>query len=263
MTRRIALALVATGLTGGFLYAADPLPTADSLIDRYVEVTGGKENYEKRKTEIMTAKLEFPSLGLSAPVKRYSASDKYYSTVEMPGLGMMEIGYTDGIAWEKSVAMGPRVKTGVERAEAVREATMNSTANLRKLYEKITVEGIESVDGEENYKVVLEPKEGKPMVMLFQKKSGLVTKMVATAVSPMGEVPVEIRVSDYKNFGGVWVPAKTTQKAAGQEFTITIEKVDVNVEIPADKFATPADIKALAAKAGGAKGGEVKAAPAR
>jgi hypothetical protein len=253
MTRRIALALFAGGLTGGFLYAADELPTPDSLIDRYVEVTGGKANYEKRVTEIMTAKLEFPALGLSAPVKRYSAPNKYYSTVEMPGIGTMEIGYTDGIAWEKSVAMGPRVKTGVERAEAIREATMNSTANLRKLYEKITVEGIESVDGEDNYKVVLEPKEGKPMVMMFQKKSGLVTKMVATAVSPMGEVPVEIKVSDYKNFGGVWVPAKTTQKAAGQEFTITIESVDVNTPIPPERFATPPEIKALAGKAATAK----------
>lgn len=253
MTRRIALALLLGGMTGGFLYAADPLPTADALIDRYVEVTGGKANYEKRKSEIMTAKLEFPALGLSAPVKRYSAADKYYSTIEMPGIGTMEIGYTDGIAWEKSVAMGPRIKTGVERAEAIREATMNSTANLKKLYEKITVEGIESVDGEENYKVVLEPKEGKPMVMMFQKKSGLVTKMVATAVSPMGEVAVEIRVSDYKNFAGVWVPAKTTQKAAGQEFTITIESVDVNTEIPAERFATPPEIKALAAKAAAAK----------
>jgi hypothetical protein len=253
MTRRIALALFAAGFTGSLVHAADELPSADSLIDRYVEVTGGKANYEKRKTEIMTAKLEFPALGLSAPVKRYAAPDKYYSSIEMPGIGTMEIGYTDGIAWEKSVAMGPRIKSGVERAEAIREATMNSTANLRKLYEKITVEGVESVDGEENYKVVLEPKEGKPMVMMFQKKSGLVTKMVATAVSPMGEVPVEIRVADYKNFGGIWVPAKTTQKAAGQEFTITIEKVDVNPEIPAERFATPPEIKALAAKAAGAK----------
>jgi hypothetical protein len=248
MTRRFAMAVL---FASSVVYAADPLPTADQIMDRYIEVTGGKAAYEKRRSEIVTAHLEFAAAGLSAKLTHYSAEpDKYYAVMDMPGIGAVEMGVSNGIAWEKSAILGPRIKNGAERAEALREATLNSTANLRKLYPKITVEGIESVDGEECYKLVLQPNEGNPVTMFFQKKSGLVTKMTTIASSQAGEIPATINISDYKNFGGIWAPAKTTQKAAGQEFSIVVDKVDVNPDIPAERFALPDDIKALAAKAG-------------
>ena len=75
---------------------------------------------------------------------------------------------------------------------------------------------METVDGQECYKVVLTPAEGKPETMYFQKKSGLAVKTTTVAVSPMGEIPVEVLVANYKNFDGVLAPAKTTQKAAGR-----------------------------------------------
>ena len=46
-------------------------------------------------------------------------------------------------------------------------------------------------------------------------------------MSQMGEVPVEVLISDYKDFGGVLMPTKHDQKAAGQEFTTTINSVKV------------------------------------
>ena len=44
-------------------------------------------------------------------------------------------------------------------------------------------------------------------------------KTTIVAVSPMGEFPFEVLTSDYKTFGGITMPTKITQKAAGQEFT--------------------------------------------
>jgi len=41
------------------------------------------------------------------------------------------------------------------------------------------------------------------------------------------------------------MPHKVTQKAAGQEFSISIDKVEYNAEIPKEKFELPAEIKAL------------------
>ena len=40
-------------------------------------------------------------------------------------------------------------------------------------------------------------------------------KTAATAVSPMGEVAVEVEVSDYKNFDGILFPTRSRQKAGG------------------------------------------------
>ena len=55
------------------LFAADPLPSAESILDRYVEVTGGKQAYQKRKSEISRGTLEYPSLGIKGVYVRFAA----------------------------------------------------------------------------------------------------------------------------------------------------------------------------------------------
>ena len=46
------------------VFAADPLPSAESILDRYVQVTGGKQAYDKRKTEIAHGTVEYAALGI-------------------------------------------------------------------------------------------------------------------------------------------------------------------------------------------------------
>jgi len=247
MNRRVAfLVLMAAG--AGF--AADPLPSAASILDRYVQVTGGKQAYEKRKTEIAHGTVEFPSLGIKGSMTRYAAQpDKYYYTVDIAAIGKMETGVSGPVAWENSAILGPRVKSGVERAEAIREGNMNATVNWRKLYPKVENQGIETIDGEECYKVVMTPDEGQPVVGYYQKKSGLQVKLTTVASTQMGDIPVEIIASGYRDFGGILEPAKVTQKAGPQEFTMTLERVEVNPAIPPETFALPDEVRKLVDKA--------------
>jgi hypothetical protein len=249
MNRRFLLVLLAgaAAITG---FAADPLPSAESILDRYVQVTGGKQAYQKRKTEIAHGTVEFASLGIKGAMTRYAAEpDKYYDTVEIEGIGKMETGVNGPIAWDNSALLGPRVKSGVERAEAIREGNLNSTVNWRKLYPKVETAGVESIDGEDCYKVIMTPAEGQPIIAYYQKKSGLQVKLTTVATTQMGDVPLELIASDYKNFGGILEPAKVTQKTGPQEFTITLERVEANPVIPPEKFALPAEVRKLVDKA--------------
>ena len=223
---------------GGAGFAADPLPSAESILDRYVQVTGGKQAYEKRKTEIAHGTVDFPALGIKGSMTRYAAQpDKYYYAVEIDGIGKMETGVNGAVAWENSAILGPRVKDGVERVEAIREGNMNATVNWRKLYPKVENAGIELIDGEECYKVIMTPDEGKPVIGYYQKKSGLQVKLSTVASTQMGDIPVEMIAFDYKNFGGILEPAKVIQKAGPQEFTMTLDRVEVNPAIPPETFA--------------------------
>lgn len=247
MNRRILLVLLA-GIAGAF--AADPLPSAESILDRYVQVTGGKQAYAQRKTEIAHGTLTYTSLGIKGTITRYAAEpDKYYATLDIDGLGKVEMGVSGPVAWENSALLGPRLKSGIERAEAIREGTMNSTANWRKLYPKVETQGIETIDGEECYKVVMTPAEGKPMVGFYQKKSGLQVKLTTVASTQMGDIPVELIASEYKDFGGILEPVKVTQKTGPQEFTITLDSVEVNPAIPPGRFDLPPDVRKLVDKA--------------
>ncbi len=61
----------------------------------------------------------------------------------------------------------------------------------------------------------------------------------------MGEVTVEVSVSDYKVFDGVKVPTRMVQRVAGQEIVISFDNLKFNESMPADRFEPPAEIKAL------------------
>lgn len=245
----LKIALIPLLAAGAAFAAEEVLPKADTILDRFVEVTGGKAAHLKRNSEIATGTLEFVAAGLKGTLTRYAAApDKSYTVLDIEGVGKIEMGSAAGVAWEKSAIQGPRVKSGEEKAQALREGTFNAQLNWRKLFPKAETIGVETIDGEPCYKVVLTPAAGKPETRYYQKKSGLAVKTTTIAVNQMGEVPVEVIISDYKNFDGVLVPTKVVQKAAGQEFTMTIQNIKVNEEIPADRFEPPADIKALLSK---------------
>ena len=246
MKRRTNLLLL---LAAPSLFAADALPSAESILDRYAQVTGSKQAYENRKTEFTRGTMEASAMGLKGIVTRYmDAKGNYYSSLEIAGIGMVQTGVHDGVAWEVSDITGPRIMEGAERAQALREATLNATYRWRELYPKVETTGMDTINGEECYKVVLTPAEGNPETLYVAKQSGLGVKVTTVSATQMGNLPIEVLLSNYRAFDGLTVPTKTIQKAAGQELVLTIETVQGNAPIPAGRFDLPADIQALVAK---------------
>lgn len=254
---RIAGLLALGSAWGTALVWAQALPDAATILDRYVQVTGGRAAYEKHQTEVLTGVVEFPAQGLKGKLVRYSAPpDKEYSTVDLEGIGSIESGVYAGAAWEKSVLLGPRVKSGEERDQAIRNAHFNQPIEWRKLFQKATTAGVESIDGEECYEVILTPAAGKPEHQFYSRKTGLLLRTTAVMASQMGDVGIEVDVADYKSFGGVLVPTRSKQRAGSQELNITVEQVRVNEAIPPERFEPPADVAAMIQKAAGAPAGK-------
>jgi len=248
MTRLKRITILAA--LAGSLAAAQALPKAETILDRYVEVTGGKAAYQKHSHEKMTGTITIPEVGMTGNLTRYAlAPDKEYSILQLGPLGKAESGFSNGVSWEKNAITGPRVKSGDEREQAAREATFNSQLEWRKLFPKAETLGSETVNGEDCYKVLVTPAAGKPETQFYSKKSGLLLKTNATAVSQMGEVPVEVEVSDYKNFDGVLYPTRSKSKMGPQQLNITITDVSFDDPISADLFELPAEIKTLIDKA--------------
>src|SRR5882762_11423821 len=134
MTRAhsIALSLLACLL----LAAAEPLPKAETILDKYIEVTGGKAAYEKKRSEISSAVMEFVGKGVKANMNTYHAEpNKSYSVVEIEGIGKIEEGTDGSVVWERSALKGPRIKTGEERAVALRAASIHHDTRWREFFE--------------------------------------------------------------------------------------------------------------------------------
>jgi zinc protease len=248
MTRRYTFGFLAGGLLLAIPLMAAELPSPDSILDRFIEVTGGKAAYEARKTEVVKGTVEFAAMGLKGSmVTYYQEPGNYYMAMDLAGIGKVETGLIGGVAWENSVLQGARIKTGEEKAQALREAAMNGAFHWRDLFTKAETVGEETVEGEPCYKVVMTPAEGHPVSMYFEEKSGLMRRTSVVAASQLGDIPAESISTEYKRFDGILEPAKVTEKVAGQEFTITIDSATANQPIPPEKFALPEEVKALLA----------------
>ncbi|MBI3698612.1 MAG: hypothetical protein HY238_27695 [Acidobacteria bacterium] len=246
--------LLPAALMAGAAAAAseEAAPKAEAILDKYLEVTGGKAAYARLTNQVSTGAMEFVGKGIKATLTSYKAKPrKSYNIIEIEGIGKIEQGADGEIAWEKSAIQGPRVKEGEEKAAALRDAAFN--APWREQYTKAELAGAETIGDQACYKLVLTPNEGKPEARYYDKKTNLLVKVTKTVKSPMGEIPAEILLSDYKTVDGILIPHKVTQRAISQEFVIVLDKIQHNVEMPPDRFEPPADVKALAAKAKGAK----------
>ena len=229
--------------------AEEPLPKAEEILDKFVEATGGKAAYEKIHNEKATGTFDFVGKGVKGTVINFRAEpNKMYTRVDLENIGAIEDGTDGETAWTLSALQGPHIKQGEERAVALREAMLREPVEWRKIYKSAETAGVEDVNGQACYKVVLTPNEGKPETQYYDKKSNLLVKMRMTVVSQMGEIPTETIVSDYKTQDGLLAPRKSHHSALGQEFEITISQIEYNVDIPKDRFDLPAEIKALATK---------------
>ena len=242
MTQRLLLLLLSIPA-----FAAD-LPSAESLLDKFVQVTGGQQAYAARKSEVAHGIVEMSAMGIKGTMTRYAAEpDKYLLKMEIPGIGTFLTGAKDGIAWDQSDLMGPRVKPGLEKAEALREARFNATAGWRDLYPKVETVGEEPVDGEDCYKVSMTPTEGPAEAMFLSKKTGLARKILATASTQLGDVDAELLFTDYKDFGGLKFATRNETTMGPQKVLLTLNDVIIN-GAPETAFAVPDAVRPLIKK---------------
>ncbi len=236
-------------LCGTAAFAADlKLPKADAVLDRYIEVTGGKANYEKVTTEFATGSVEFVGKNIKGTLTMYRSMPANMKMVmEIAGLGKIEDGVTDGIAWSKSAIQGPRIKDSEEKATALRAASINAEVNWRDHYEKVENEALDLVEGRPVYRIKMTPKEGQVTTRFYAKDSGLLVRTKGKTKSPMGSFDVETTVGDYRKEGGLIVPHQMRQKVAGQELLMVFDNIKFNAPIPEGALVTPEEIKTLAA----------------
>jgi hypothetical protein len=244
---KFALTLLVSSLP---VFCADEvLPKAETILEHYAEAVGGRAVAEKHRTEVMHGTILIAGPGLKGKMTVYQAApDKNLSVVEIDGVGKIESGSNGEVAWENSVVSGPKVKQGVERADALRDGTFNSALYWKKLYAKVETTGVETVEGHECYKVVMTPAEGNPATHFYDKQSGLLIKTATTRKTQSGDINAEVIASDYRKEGDMLAPHKMVNKFIGQELQIVVESVEFNVDLPKDRFDLPPEIQALLKK---------------
>ncbi len=222
-------------------------PTAESILADYIEATGGQAAYDKIRNRVTEGELVIEGAGISLKGKIIVAKPNLsYTLFESDAIGTIEKGTDGDLVWEKTTMGGPQITEGPMREFTLREGTLDKLVYWKDLYAGAELAGSLEVEGRDCHKVLLRPETGEPVIVYFDKETHLLMRQDFTVETPMGTVPVESTVTDYREVDGILLPFQVKVGNLGQARVITTTSVKHNVDLPVDRFTVPADILALA-----------------
>src|SRR5271154_6818793 len=212
------------------------LPAADQLLDKYLAAVGGAAALQKITSRAAKGTATFG--GQSVAVDVYAkAPDKRLSVMHLKDGDSLTA--FDGHQGWLSVPSRVHMMSAAENAAAHIDATFYFPIGIKTLYEKYRVESGEKIDGHDTY-LVIGQKEGQPPLHLyFDTQTGLLIRLVRFADTPLGRNPTRIDYADYRESDGIEVPFRWTLARPGNQFTIQLEQLELNVGIDNGKFAAP------------------------
>lgn len=227
---------------------------AAAVLDKYVEVTGGKAAYAKIHNRVTKESVTHVGMGFDDSVVLYQEEpNKRYVTIESDALGPIENGTDGKVVWYLSDQTGPMIEGGTARTAELLAATFNAPVRWRELYSKAELAGEGIVEGRPCYKIVLTPEAGEPETRYYDKESNLLIKVEQTRLSSnFPPMPLEVTLGDYKPVDGLLIAHKRRQTmhqcGSEREMLFVTKSIEHNVEMPPNRFDPPKEIQAVSRK---------------
>src|SRR5262245_53834794 len=158
----ICLAMAAAAFAQGGAPKSD-LPTADQIIDKYIQAIGGKAVIEKQTSRVSKGTIEIPAFGLTGTIEVYEkAPNKSIQIANITGYGIVNNCFDGTAGWAQDPQTGMRDKSGTELAAAKLDAAFYKPLRLKELYTTVVVKGKEKVGDKDVYVIEATPKELSP-----------------------------------------------------------------------------------------------------
>ncbi len=229
--------------------------TADELIEKNIQARGGREKMNAVKTLRMTGKIVVGP-GIEAPFVR-EASRPNKLRMEFTIQGMTAVQTYDGTnAWALMPFLGKKdaeAMSADELKEVEDQADIDGPlVDYKSKGHTVELIGKEDIEGTPAYKLKVTKKNGGVDYTYLDSETFLEIKGESKRTVRGQEVELETSIGDYKEVDGVLYPFSVQQKpkgaqAAGNNFAVTIEKIETNPTLADDRFGKPASLPGPAA----------------
>jgi hypothetical protein len=220
---------------------ASAAPTADQIIDRYVEASGGREALGKLSSRVMKGNAELVGAPGKGEVEIYTkAPDKLMADLTLPALGHLQYGYDGRNGWRRDPSAGLVDVRGLDLAYMAFDSEFHKELKVKERYTRLELKGVEKVNGRDAYLIVATPSDLKPERLYFATDSGLLVHLGTDRETPEGKVTEEIDFEDYRMVDGVNVPFVESHTASGLTFVFRFTSVKNNVPVDDALFGKPA-----------------------
>lgn len=225
--------------------------SADEIINKYIENTGGKDKWKALKSVKTTGKVKFG--GQEFPltiIQAEGGKQKVFASVQ--GMEFVQMAFDGTTGWSTNQMTMKAEKMEAEDSENMKRSAADFPDPFIDYAEKgykVELEGKEKVEGTDCFKIKLtkkpemvEGKEVESVSYYFFDAENYVPLVVKNTVKkgPAKGVMIETVLSDYQEVNGLFFPFSMTVKSNGQAGqTINIEKVELNAAIEDKVFALP------------------------
>jgi hypothetical protein len=212
------------------------VPTVQQVYDKFATAVGGRDAWAKVSGRSEKGTTDVTFAGLSGAYERHSALPNKMRMLIDLGVVQIDQGFDGEKGW---VNQGQ----GVQRMPAAQEKNLADGAQSGAdfldptRHAKSSVDGKETFDGVESWKVAVTSKSGQESVEYFDVATGL--RVGSVAKTPMGEQKITYR--DYKDFEGKKIATKVIQATPNGDLVINIQTVEFKIP-DASLFKAPAGL---------------------
>jgi len=226
------------------LAQASATPSADQILDRYIQALGG--------TERLAALTSFAAKGTykgfdtdleEVPVEVFAKAPGQRTTIVHMLLGDSTRTFDGRAGWiaaaDKPVSL--LTLTGKDLDGLKLDADLSFPAGIKQaLGQWRTGVAKATIDGRDVQMIQGTGSGSSRVKLFFDKESGLLVRVVRYTETAVGVVPTQTDYSDYREVAGVKMPFRWTVTWTDGQSTTELSAVQPNVPIDAAKFAKPA-----------------------
>jgi photosynthetic reaction center cytochrome c subunit len=245
------------------------LPSADSILDRYIQAAGGAQRLagltsfvgkgtsvgfggfggggsveidaqapDKRATVILFKE----ETGRGDQVRTYDGSTGWVRT-PLNVLGEFQLNGSglDGARLDAQLSFPGQIKqilTNLKTGSPQSITDLEAPASQSSLQQDVTLGQTHSVDVVQGTAT-----RGLFVTLYFDRQTGLLLRELRYGVSPIGRVPTQIDFADYRDVNGIKLPFRITYAWLDGRDSIVLNEIKTNVPIDPAKFGKPAPLK--------------------
>jgi hypothetical protein len=214
-----------------------PLPSAEEILQKFVEATGGREVWSKVTTRWLKGIYQTEDASTFAAIEIFSKSpNKAFTKITFPnGLTVREI--CDGkAAWMEDPRGGIHEITGAALESRIEESTFSNRANILREMGGARVLGTGRVGTHSVYIVEFSEEKKLTSKLYFDTESGLAVRSDDTLHRSDGDYTVETYLDDYRPVDGAHFPFRMRHVEHGNVFTIRVTQIKNNPPIDETMF---------------------------
>lgn len=212
-------------------------PAAAQIFDKYIQALGGAPALEKISTRVMKGTITFGDSNI--PIDIYAKDPEMRISFTHTPDGDSITAFDGHSGWLGSPNRPPRDMHGQEIDAAAMDADLHFALHLPAMFTEARVKDGDKIADADTY-LVTGNREGKPPLLLyFDKNSGLLLRLVRYSDTPVGLLPTQIDYADYRDAGGVKAPFRWTLARTNGRFTIQLTEMKENVPVDDAKFVKP------------------------